>query len=156
MSAAVGPSTGRGSARRPLVPLALAGAAAATLAAATTPLGGRLLAVTPGCPIRAVTGLDCPGCGTTRALVALARGDVALAADHNVVTLLLVPVLLVVWVQWLAVTLGRRAAVWQPPSLVVRALPVLIVGWWVVRNLPGPFAWLASSVAVAAPAAGLG
>jgi hypothetical protein len=29
----------------------------------------------PFCLFRAVTGLPCPGCGVTRALIAIARGD---------------------------------------------------------------------------------
>jgi Protein of unknown function (DUF2752) len=35
------------------------------------------------CPIRAVFGIDCPGCGGTRALMALMRGDVRRAAHEN-------------------------------------------------------------------------
>lgn len=35
------------------------------------------------CPFRAVTGLPCPGCGMTTALLALVRGDLAGAAQAN-------------------------------------------------------------------------
>lgn len=35
------------------------------------------------CPIRAAFGIDCPGCGGTRALGALMRGDVRQAAREN-------------------------------------------------------------------------
>ena len=35
------------------------------------------------CPFRAVLGIDCPGCGGTRALLALLRGDVRQAAREN-------------------------------------------------------------------------
>ena len=39
------------------------------------------------CPVRAVFGIDCPGCGGTRALGALMRGDVRQAARENVAAL---------------------------------------------------------------------
>lgn len=35
------------------------------------------------CPVRAVLGIDCPGCGGTRALMAMLRGDVRQAAREN-------------------------------------------------------------------------
>jgi hypothetical protein len=37
----------------------------------------------PACPFHALTGLPCPGCGATRALVALAQGDVVRAIGWN-------------------------------------------------------------------------
>jgi hypothetical protein len=58
--------------------LAVAGLAAVTFAAAR--LGVR-------CPIRAVFGIDCPGCGGTRALLALMVGDVPQAARENAAAL---------------------------------------------------------------------
>ena len=39
------------------------------------------------CPIRAILGIDCPGCGGTRALAALLRGDVRQAAQENAAAL---------------------------------------------------------------------
>jgi hypothetical protein len=39
------------------------------------------------CPIRAVFGIDCPGCGGTRALAAVLRGDVRQAARENLAAL---------------------------------------------------------------------
>ena len=43
----------------------------------------------PRCPMFALTGLQCPGCGTTRALHALLHGDVATAFSFNPFTLFL-------------------------------------------------------------------
>lgn len=56
------------------VALGLAGLALVSLAAGR--LGYR-------CPVRATLGIDCPGCGGTRALTALLRGDVPGALRSN-------------------------------------------------------------------------
>ena len=37
----------------------------------------------PGCPFRAMTGFDCPGCGATRALHSAVTGHPLQALDHN-------------------------------------------------------------------------
>jgi hypothetical protein len=58
--------------------LAIAGLAAGALAAAR--LGIR-------CPVKAVLGIECPGCGGTRAMLALMRGDVRQAAHENLAAL---------------------------------------------------------------------
>jgi len=40
----------------------------------------------PGCLFHAVSGWPCPGCGSTRAVLALARGDLGLAVWWNPLT----------------------------------------------------------------------
>lgn len=120
---------------------------AGPVASATVALSGVLLvaAVDPNqpghyplCPFRAFTGLDCPGCGSLRAVHALAHGDVVGAANDNLLAVLLLPIVVLGWAAWV-----RRSALGQPrgprvvPAAVVYALLVLVVVFWVVRNLPG-------------------
>lgn len=99
--------------------------------------------VLPPCPVHAATGLDCPGCGMTRAVQALARGDVGAAIGHNAVSvLLLVPLLVVVWWAWL-----RQRP--MPGFLADRWFMALFVGvvatFAVLRNIPvAPFSALAA------------
>ncbi len=100
----------------------------------------------PRCPFRTVTGLDCPGCGGTRALHALVRGDLALALDHNVVTVLLLPLLAWAWMRWLLARTGRALAPPTLPPRVSMTLAVVLAAFMVLRNLPWlPFAHLAST-----------
>ena len=48
----------------------------------------------PRCPFQALTHLDCPGCGATRAIAELLHGHVAAALHFNAAATMLVPVLL--------------------------------------------------------------
>ncbi len=94
----------------------------------------------PLCPFRMMTGLDCPGCGSLRALHDLATGHPMSALDHNALTVLAVPFMAFAWMAWL-----RRSVLGIPrpaprPRWVVLGLLAVVVVWWVVRNLPGvPF-----------------
>ncbi|MFY9330663.1 MAG: DUF2752 domain-containing protein [Candidatus Nanopelagicales bacterium] len=55
----------------------------------------------PGCPTQVFLGIDCPGCGGLRATHSLAQGDVVAALDHNLLVVVLVPVVLVMLGAWL-------------------------------------------------------
>ena len=105
----------------------------------------------PLCPTKAMSGLDCPFCGGLRTVAALGRGDIARAADHNLLLTLLTPVAIAWWVLWvLAARDGRPAPVprWSSRAtrVTVTALVVLAVAFTVVRNVKvgGDTNWLAS------------
>jgi hypothetical protein len=99
------------------------------------------------CPFRLVTGLDCPGCGATRAAHQLFTGNPVAAADLNVLALVAIPlVLLGLFVSLTAMLGGPRWRTFSPPSGWVRAALVVAVVFWVARNVPlAPFDWLSSS-----------
>ena len=91
----------------------------------------------PACPFRSLTRLDCPGCGATRALHALTQGALGQAVGLNLLVVLLVPLAVWAWVGWLARTQGWSGPeLGVPPSWAMRAIPVVLVGFWVLRNLP--------------------
>jgi hypothetical protein len=113
-----------------------AAATAAALLASDPRHGGNLW---PRCPFHALTGLDCPGCGSLRALRSLLEGDVVAAAGFNVLVVVALPVLIAAWLRWAA---GRPLAV---RGVIVQWLPWLVGAWWVARNLPWhPFVALAA------------
>jgi hypothetical protein len=103
------------------------------------------------CPFHALTGLDCPGCGSTRALGALVRLDPAAAFDHNVLAPVALVVLAVAWVRWMRAAWGGRPTrdVIRGPAAVV-AVGVAVVAFAVVRNLEAA-SWLASGLASSGP-----
>lgn len=128
----VRPATGRSALMAPLVVAVGALGVVALLAVVDPNQPGHY----PGCPFRAITGWDCPGCGTLRALHDLGTGDLGGALDHNLLAVLAIPFLGWAWVRWV-----RRLRNGQPPppphpAWLVRGLLVLILVWWVVRNLP--------------------
>ena len=80
----------------------------------------------PPCLFNMFTGLQCPGCGGTRALHALLHGDVAAAFALNPLLFVMIPVIGVVFAR---------------PSLLTRpwfawAAAATLLGWGVLRNLP--------------------
>jgi hypothetical protein len=85
------------------------------------------------CPLRATTGLDCPLCGATRATVALLRGDLLAALDHNALYVLALPVVGVLVLLWLV---GRRRPAWSRTPLAVWSLVVVAGAFTVARNVP--------------------
>ena len=100
----------------------------------------------PQCPFQAITGYDCPGCGLTRGLHAVLRGDLVQAASHNLL-LVIVAVVAVVWFAWnlLRKRRGRRPIRFSLPPPATIALGLAVAAFWVVRNLPmQPFNWLGS------------
>jgi hypothetical protein len=95
-----GGAAGADRTRRLLLPLGVGGAvlAATTYVALVDPgVSGHY----PTCPLKALTGLDCPACGGLRSVHALTHGDLIGAIDHNaLVALLLVPVCVLLWLRW--------------------------------------------------------
>ncbi|WP_349985772.1 DUF2752 domain-containing protein [Stenotrophomonas sp. WHRI 8082] len=97
----------------------------------------------PSCPLYALTGLYCPGCGSTRCLYSLVHGDLAGAMAMNPLLVISLPFLLLMLLNGA----GVRMRVLDP---LIRMLAnpmmwlVLLLGYAVLRNLPwAPFMALA-------------
>jgi hypothetical protein len=89
----------------------------------------------PTCPFHALTGLYCPGCGSTRALHRLMHGDVEAALRFNPLMVATLPVL--------GVLLIRRDSATVRPVWIWLLLAV-VIGYGVLRNIPvHPFTLLA-------------
>jgi hypothetical protein len=96
----------------------------------------------PTCPFLRLTGWFCPGCGSLRAVHALAHGDVGEALARNPLTVACVPLLVTLFALWTRRRLTGRPRTWAAPAAWINALFVVVIAFWVLRNL-APFAWLA-------------
>jgi hypothetical protein len=142
------PGSGEGAGDRHRVVVALTHplSVGAVVAAAT----GYVAAVDPSrsghyplCPIRAVTGLYCPGCGGLRAVHELTHGHLLAAMSSNVLVVLGIPVVIVLWAIWAHERLlGRSARRWRLPRWSLVVIPAVLVAFAVLRNLSGMH-WLA-------------
>lgn len=125
-------------ARRLASPLAIGG----VVAAATLALRLRdphVSGAWGGCPTKLLTDLDCPLCGSLRAVNDLTHLDVGAALSSNLVFVLAVPVILFFWGRRL-VALWRGGEAMRPltiPTWVWLAGLVVLTVFTVVRNLPG-------------------
>jgi hypothetical protein len=95
----------------------------------------------PICFFRLVTGLNCPGCGSMRALHELLHGHIAAAARLNLLFVACLP-----FAAW---KIGRHTAGWLSGQAVAFAIrPIWLwafltvsAAFTAIRNLPG-FEWL--------------
>ncbi len=86
----------------------------------------------PRCLFKAATGLDCPGCGSQRAIHALLCGDIGAAWHANAALILSLPLLIFI-------IIGRRSPslrrIIDSPAFIL-AIFVALIAWWIARNLP--------------------
>ncbi|MBF9135106.1 DUF2752 domain-containing protein [Plantactinospora sp. S1510] len=98
----------------------------------------------PSCILKLTTGLDCPGCGGTRAFWYLLHGDLPAAARHHLMFVFAVPFLLYIYLAWT----GRQVFGWRLPQLEItpKMIGIFLAAWavfTVLRNLPwAPFDYL--------------
>ncbi len=115
---------------------ALLGLGAASVAAlwVIDPFNSRWL---PPCAFRALTGLYCPGCGSTRALYCLVHGEVGAALRFNPLLIVALPFLTYAVVAPLAERhLGLRRLRFELKASASWGILVMILAYSVLRNLP--------------------
>lgn len=110
----------------------------------------------PFCPLKYVTGIDCPACGGLRCVHALMNGDIGAAMDQNLLAVFVLP-LIAIWAVFALVAKWRgdepgevgSSADTTPPAgaaavnraaamrVLIIALIAFAVVFTVVRNIPG-------------------
>ncbi|MCM1029158.1 MAG: DUF2752 domain-containing protein [Pseudoflavonifractor sp.] len=85
----------------------------------------------PRCTFKLLTGLDCPGCGTQRAIHALAHGRLAQAWGYNAAFVVSLPLMAFIVIGQCQPAL-RRAINSRP---FILAIFFLLLAWWIGRNI---------------------
>jgi hypothetical protein len=90
------------------------------------------------CPVALLTGVACPGCGMSRAMAWMFRGDLERSVAYHP----LAPLLLVLGIVALVWALGRRFWGWRAPRVALingglLVVAVLLVAVWVTRLASG-------------------
>ncbi len=124
-------------------PPSLAFFAGAVLAASVLGSGAVLFFFNPGthgfypvCLFHKLTGLNCPGCGGTRAAYQLLHGHLLNALRDNALFILTLVALMVRGVWFAARKICHQPATLAVPPKVMWAFLVIAVAFSVLRNLP--------------------
>ena len=95
------------------------------------------------CLVKLTTGLDCPGCGGTRAFYYLMHLNLPQAVRHHLMAVLAAPVLVWLYIAWSVKKVTGRVVPF--PRLSARTVSIFLAAWavfMVVRNIPiAPFTY---------------
>ena len=91
----------------------------------------------PKCPVKLLTGMQCPSCGVQRALHSLLQGRLLEALSYNYWFILSIPYFLLVALSTLFKTRPFMARIYRIVTHkgVIYAYIVLFFLWWILRNI---------------------
>jgi hypothetical protein len=95
----------------------------------------------PVCMFHSLTGLNCPGCGATRALYALLHGNFLLALKNNALFVVSLVALMIWGARFIFRKLKNQPATFDISPKFLWTFLVVAFAFAVMRNLPG-FEWL--------------
>jgi hypothetical protein len=91
----------------------------------------------PTCMFHSLTGLNCPGCGATRALYALLHGNFPLALKDNALFVLTLAALAIWSARFIFKKLKNQPATLDVPPKFLWGFVVVAFVFAVIRNIPG-------------------
>jgi hypothetical protein len=91
----------------------------------------------PVCPLFALTGIACPGCGLTRGFHSLFHGDIISAIDFNALIPVWAVIFAYVFVSLILLALrGRGLPMWPTWPRFLWAFMIVLLFFGVARNIP--------------------
>lgn len=87
----------------------------------------------PKCPWLSLTGTQCPGCGSQRAIHALLHGDIVSAWHYNALLILSIPYIIILIIAELRRKEAPRFYSKVTSPWAIGLCVAVIVAWWVFR-----------------------
>lgn len=88
------------------------------------------------CSFKSITGLLCPGCGGTRAVHFLLKGNMAKSLAHHILPLLLFLYLVLLLVEHsIHLFIGLRTRIFIPKRWMLGALAAIVLVYAAIRNI---------------------
>ncbi|WP_164995899.1 DUF2752 domain-containing protein [Miniphocaeibacter massiliensis] len=88
------------------------------------------------CPINAVTGLYCPGCGVTRLIMSITKGDIYTAFRSNIALFVLSPALIYIIVKYVYGYIEGKNKFNKFDTKLTYVLIVVLIVFALLRNIP--------------------
>lgn len=90
----------------------------------------------PKCQFYQLTGLQCPACGSQRAVHAALHADFYAAFRYNPFMLISIPYAVsIIFASFVGTRIALRVKTFILHQYVLYAYVILLITWWIVRNL---------------------
>lgn len=90
-----------------------------------------MIKITSLCPIKATTGLDCPGCGITRMFVALFHGNIYQAFRYNPLIFIELPIIFILIILYKFKKEYRKVI-----NIIFIVNLIVTIVYGILRNIP--------------------
>ncbi|MBQ3635359.1 MAG: DUF2752 domain-containing protein [Bacteroidales bacterium] len=98
------------------------------------PASGGAVIPFPKCPFKVLTGLDCPGCGSQRAIHSLLHGDIVGAWRMNAFMIVSIPYILLLLISKMTAKRSPKIYNMLRNKYLINTYLVFTIAWWIGRN----------------------
>lgn len=94
----------------------------------------KLTTILPACPIHKYLGVLCPGCGNTRSVRHLLKGDVLNSLKFNITPIFLLLIGILVYVEFTFYVFGKRLKIVPRNRIIWIFTAIVFLLYFVIRN----------------------
>lgn len=94
----------------------------------------------PRCPFLLITGYQCPGCGSQRAIHSLLHLDIAKAFSYNPILIISIPYLIIISIIKYRLKTSNSEKLWKFRNILMGKNAIIIIAitfisFWILRNI---------------------